>query len=425
MNNDKTLSVTKSSNSTIGENFAERVLFLIPEKYERHILSDYTCQINVISPDEINGDVVTATLTPSNNYKKFLEFNYDISDEFTAQTGYISFWLKFLGTDNLTIIQTVGEAKVPVKERRGIEGYIPEHSLSLLDEWTFKMEENNQISEDYYNKSKEEADKSEDARLLSESYARGDTGIRENENIDNAKYYKNQTQALRDETENFKNQAEESEYNAKQSEIKVVESEQNVEQIEGVVDGILHDIIEIEENVIEIASEVQILANDVEIDKIEIEILKNQTITNAQNAAESEDSAKKASDDTKEYANNAKDSERLAEEAKETAITNRNETESFAEDAEKSKQAIENMTVTSETLQPNELVKVKKTIIDNVVNLHYSIPQGEKGETGNVYFPIFYLNNDMELIVEYGDDYDGNIDFTLDDNGCLILEAIT
>lgn len=424
MNNSKTLTLTTSSNSTIGENYAERVLFLIPEKYGHHNLSDYTCQINIISPDEINGDVITASLIPSTSNKGYLEFYYDIPDEYTAQIGYISFWIKFLGIDNSVIINTVGEVRILIKERKGIEGYIPEHSLSLLDEWTLKMEENNQISEEFYNKS-------EDAKLLSESYARGDTGVRENENTDNAKYYKEQTQILRNETKDYKNQSAESEYNAKQSEIKVIESEQNVVQIKGVVDGILHDIIEIEENVIETASGVEVLANNVAEDRNEIENLKNQTIENANNAAESEESAKRAStdaksfrDETEEFTNNAKESERLAEEAKETAIENRNDSEQFAIDAEISKQAIENMTVTSETLQPDELVGVEKTIIDDVVNLHYKIPQGVQGETGNVFLPIFYIDDNMELVLTYDENYIGNIDFEIDNNGCLILEAI-
>ncbi|MDD4699461.1 MAG: hypothetical protein PHV07_04275 [Oscillospiraceae bacterium] len=272
---------------SVGENNAERIWFFIPTQYDRHNLSDYICQLNIVNSDG-EGDVVTADLTQNNDRPNHFEFYYDIPNKFTAKSGELSFWLKFLDGDNNVIINTVGEAKIPVYERKGIEESIPEHELSLLDEWTLKMEENNRISEDYYNQSKEEADKSQTSSIAAESFARGGTNTRLDEDIDNAKYYKEQAHGFRNESEGYKGQAADSAYNAQQSEVNSSNSEINAEESKNTA----------------VQAKVSAKQSELNAGKSEIEAKKSET-----NAAESEDNAKQSEIKSAESEYNARQSE--------------------------------------------------------------------------------------------------------------------
>lgn len=90
---------------------------------------------------------------------------------------------------------------------------------------------------------------------------------------------------------------------------------------------------------------------------------------------------------------NAKASENAAKESQNAAKTSETAAANHADDAEAARRAIENMTVSSSTLPPEEDVDVEKTIIEGVVNLHYKIPRGKKGEKGDGFKILGYYSD--------------------------------
>ena len=54
-----------------------------------------------------------------------------------------------------------------------------------------------------------------------------------------------------------------------------------------------------------------------------------------------------------------------------------------ATSAQTSQEAIENMTVSASTLDAGSAATVTKTIINDIVNLAFGLPRGDKGETGD------------------------------------------
>lgn len=90
---------------------------------------------------------------------------------------------------------------------------------------------------------------------------------------------------------------------------------------------------------------------------------------------------------------NAKASENAAKESQSAAKTSETAAAGHANDAEAAQRAIENMTVSSSTLTPEKDVDVEKTIIEGVVNLHYMIPRGEKGEKGDGFKILGYYSD--------------------------------
>lgn len=78
-----------------------------------------------------------------------------------------------------------------------------------------------------------------------------------------------------------------------------------------------------------------------------------------------------------------------ASDAREKAETSAGRAGAYAENAsesmraaERSKAAIEDMTVSSETLEPGSYARVEKSIVGDHVNLHYGIPRGDVGPQG-------------------------------------------
>lgn len=97
----------------------------------------------------------------------------------------------------------------------------------------------------------------------------------------------------------------------------------------------------------------------------------------------------------------------------------------YADQAASSKQAIDNLTVSAETIPTTQSAEVIKTITQGVANFHFKIP---KGETGDVYFMSFDIDVDSgELWMYKPDDSTtlDNIDFELNNNdGNLYFEIL-
>lgn len=94
-------------------------------------------------------------------------------------------------------------------------------------------------------------------------------------------------------------------------------------------------------------------------------------------------------DDAQKAAEEAKKSEVAANAAAGTATTNAEAAEASTEEAKKAekgaeeaRKAIEDMTVTSESLSPDEHATVTKTLKNGVFNLDFGIPKGEPGADG-------------------------------------------
>lgn len=98
-----------------------------------------------------------------------------------------------------------------------------------------------------------------------------------------------------------------------------------------------------------------------------------------------------AGEEAEGYANAAEAAQIAAQSAQVAAEANARTAGQYAENAEDeadkaetARIAIENMTVTSETVAYDEEASVTKTEVGGVVNLHFEIPQGEPGEKGDI-----------------------------------------
>lgn len=86
--------------------------------------------------------------------------------------------------------------------------------------------------------------------------------------------------------------------------------------------------------------------------------------------------------DIQKEAIRAEDAADRAEDAQDGAEAAQKAAETAADEAGKAQAAIENMTASSETLAPGSEASVTKTTKDGVVNLHFGIPKGAKGDPG-------------------------------------------
>lgn len=107
-------------------------------------------------------------------------------------------------------------------------------------------------------------------------------------------------------------------------------------------------------------------------------------------------------------------------------IQYQNNAKYYAEQAESSKEAIENLTVTSEIIDPVESgtqIDVEKSVHEGTVNLKFKIP---KGDTGDVYFMTFDIDWETgELIMYKPDHMSPQVDFNINESdGNLYVEIL-
>ena len=94
----------------------------------------------------------------------------------------------------------------------------------------------------------------------------------------------------------------------------------------------------------------------------------------------------------------------------------------YAQQAKAEREAIEDLTVSAETIENNVPADVEKTIIGNVINLNFKIP---KGNTGDVYFMTFDINNNGYLVMTKPDSMSPQVDFSLNDSdGNLYVDIL-
>lgn len=103
------------------------------------------------------------------------------------------------------------------------------------------------------------------------------------------------------------------------------------------------------------------------------------------------------------------------------------EVKKTAADAVKAKDAIENMSATAKTVEPDEEASVEKVVDENgSVRLDFSIPKGDKGDPGDVVTHEglygFEVNSDGYLELHYADGSEAP-DFSINEDGYLVAEV--
>lgn len=135
LDKDKNLYTKVNSLNYKAENNFEKLQIYIPLTYNNNPIDEYTIQLNVINEDNV-GDVLTLSnpIIDKNKYK----YEVPVPLRWTYKEGRIGLWLKFLKDDN--VVGLTNEIFLDIKDSKEIVEYIPEQSLSLLDEWTLQMQ---------------------------------------------------------------------------------------------------------------------------------------------------------------------------------------------------------------------------------------------------------------------------------------------
>lgn len=130
MEDDKSLVTTIKSTIYRGELNANRILFLLPNEWEEHLLADYGVRLDYVTPDGIgNSEMLCAE---QGSYKGYLQFYVPIDCPMTDQEGSVELWLSILDMDGTVVIKT-GSNYLSVVERKAITDYYPTEKRELLD----------------------------------------------------------------------------------------------------------------------------------------------------------------------------------------------------------------------------------------------------------------------------------------------------
>ena len=86
------------------------------------------------------GDEINITSALSEHDNSFYVFNVDVTNKITYKNGHVKFWIKILKPDNEMVAKT-NTVNHQIKDHIDIEDYIPEQELSLLDDFSIRMEQ--------------------------------------------------------------------------------------------------------------------------------------------------------------------------------------------------------------------------------------------------------------------------------------------
>lgn len=130
MEDDKSLVTTIKSTIYQGELNANRILFLLPNEWEEHLLTDYGVRMDYITPDGIgNSEMLCAE---QDSYKGYLQFYTPVDCPMTDQAGTVELWLSILDRDGTVVIKTRSNYLF-VEERKAVSDYYPTEKRELLD----------------------------------------------------------------------------------------------------------------------------------------------------------------------------------------------------------------------------------------------------------------------------------------------------
>lgn len=137
MENDKSLVTAIKSTIYRGELNANRILFLLPNEWEEHLLADYGVRLDYITPDGIGNSEMLAP--EQDSYKGYLQFYVPVDSPMTDQEGAVELWLSILDMDETLVIKT-GSNYLFVEERKTISDYYPDEKRELLDTLAIDVE---------------------------------------------------------------------------------------------------------------------------------------------------------------------------------------------------------------------------------------------------------------------------------------------
>ena len=139
MTEDKILTITKAGNTYEDENNAEIIKVLLPRQVNGNDLSDCVIHLCVLNQENLGDEINIST-----NLKEYNDDLYvadiNITNNITYKSGQIQLWIKVLNSDNQMVAKT-NPIIYQIKKHLDIKDYIPEQNLSLLDDFSLRMED--------------------------------------------------------------------------------------------------------------------------------------------------------------------------------------------------------------------------------------------------------------------------------------------
>ena len=139
MSKDKTLIVTKQSNTYEDENNAESIKIYLAKCINNINLKDCSVWLGFINQEGL-GDQheLTEYLTEYSNDYYVVE--KPMGQIFTYEPGSIEMWIKVLHSPTQMVAKT-NEVIYTIKPHKEIDGTIPEQEISIIDSLTMKLDE--------------------------------------------------------------------------------------------------------------------------------------------------------------------------------------------------------------------------------------------------------------------------------------------
>lgn len=131
---DKLLMLKQKSSNYKNENNYETLTINLPTTYQDKRTDDYMIQLNVINADKL-GDILVLK-DPEIKNGRYV-YTTPIPNKWTYKEGDILFWLKFTGTDGT--VGLTNSVKAYISDSQDITEYIPEQTLSIIDEMNIEI----------------------------------------------------------------------------------------------------------------------------------------------------------------------------------------------------------------------------------------------------------------------------------------------
>ena len=138
MSKDKTLAITKSSNTYEGEHNAETIKIIVPKLINGNNTNKCLVWLNFINSDNL-GRAIDITEFLQDYSDRYYSLEIPMDNIFTYKSGNIKIWLKILSEDGELIIKTneVVKAIIPHIE---VEDTLSEAEKSVLDSIVVKLD---------------------------------------------------------------------------------------------------------------------------------------------------------------------------------------------------------------------------------------------------------------------------------------------
>lgn len=149
MNPDKSLQVISLVQTFQNENNADELQFLLPQTYGD--IDILTCKVTLYwLNSQGQGDAIPLQFDTELYNDMYLKSIILISNKFTQVIGDLELWIEILNTESTTLLKS-GVVKIPIREHKDFNEYIPEGQLSILDEINFKIQQLESGVTDIYN----------------------------------------------------------------------------------------------------------------------------------------------------------------------------------------------------------------------------------------------------------------------------------